>query len=160
MRKDRQSRKPVEGRSADLNDIALRDFGLMLAALTLGRLASTFHATDAGERVAAAQLAPPPATPLRAPALAPARSAPRPGCDGCRGPRRSAHPPAPLAWATIIIGASLLTPLGFFLIPLWLIVVGLWLSRGKTTSPEPIVSAQPYGEDLVGGPVVRSEDAG
>lgn len=37
-----------------------------------------------------------------------------------------------LAWATIVIGASLLTPLGFFgffLVPLWLIVVGLMLNR-------------------------------
>jgi hypothetical protein len=40
--------------------------------------------------------------------------------------------PTPLAWATIVIGASLLTPLGFFgffLVPLWLIVVGLMLTR-------------------------------
>ena len=38
--------------------------------------------------------------------------------------------PAPLAWLTVVIGASLLTPLGFvgfFLLPLWLIVVGLVL---------------------------------
>ena len=38
--------------------------------------------------------------------------------------------PAPLAWLTLVIGASLLTPLGFvgfFLLPLWLIVVGLVL---------------------------------
>jgi hypothetical protein len=58
------------------------------------------------------------------------------------GARRNRMLPTPLAWATIVIGASLLTPLGFFgfiLLPLWLIVVGLWLSRGKTTSPEPIV---------------------
>jgi len=43
----------------------------------------------------------------------------------------------------IVIGGSLLTPLGFFgfmLVPLWLIVVGLWLSRDKTTSPPPIRS--------------------
>jgi hypothetical protein len=49
--------------------------------------------------------------------------------------------PAPLAWVTIVIGGSLLTPLGFFgfiLLPLWLIVVGLWLSRGQEkTSLEP-----------------------
>ena len=50
--------------------------------------------------------------------------------------------PTPLVWATIVIGASLITPLGFFgfiLVPVWLIVVGLLLSR--TTAPsEPIRS--------------------
>jgi hypothetical protein len=54
------------------------------------------------------------------------------------GARRNRMLPAPLAWATIVIGASLLTPLGFFgfiLLPVWLIVVGLLLSR-DTTSPE------------------------
>jgi hypothetical protein len=62
------------------------------------------------------------------------------------GARRNRMLPAPLAWATIVIGASLLTPLGFFgfiLLPLWLIVVGLWLSRGKTVSPEPIKTTSP-----------------
>ena len=39
---------------------------------------------------------------------------------------------------------------GFILLPLWLIVVGLWLSRGKTTSPEPIASARPSNIDLEG----------
>jgi hypothetical protein len=57
------------------------------------------------------------------------------------GARRNRMLPAPLAWVTIIIGASLLTPLGFFgfiLLPVWLIVVGLWLSRGQEkTSLEP-----------------------
>jgi hypothetical protein len=57
------------------------------------------------------------------------------------GARRNRMLPAPLAWVTIVIGASLLTPLGFFgfiLLPLWLIVVGLWLSRGhEKTSLEP-----------------------
>jgi hypothetical protein len=36
----------------------------------------------------------------------------------------------PLAWATVVIGATLLTPLGFFgfiLLPGWLVVSGLWL---------------------------------
>ena len=50
------------------------------------------------------------------------------------GARRNGMLPPPLAWATIAIGASLLTPLGFFgfiLVPVWLIVVGLWLSRGQ-----------------------------
>jgi hypothetical protein len=41
---------------------------------------------------------------------------------------------------TIVLGASLLTPAGFFgfiLLPLWLIVVGLLLSRANNiTSPE------------------------
>ena len=57
------------------------------------------------------------------------------------GARRNRMLPARMAWATVVIGASLLTPLGFFgfiLLPLWLIVVGLWLSRGMTASPEPI----------------------
>jgi hypothetical protein len=57
------------------------------------------------------------------------------------GARRNRMLPTPLTWATIAIGASLLTPLGFFgfiLLPVWLIVVGLWLSRGqKVTSLEP-----------------------
>jgi hypothetical protein len=56
------------------------------------------------------------------------------------GARRSRMLPAPLAWTTIAIGASLLTPVGFFgfmLVPLWLIVVGMWLSRVRTTSPSP-----------------------
>lgn len=48
------------------------------------------------------------------------------------GARANGMLPTPLAWATIAIGASLLTPLGFFgffLVPLWLIVVGLMLAR-------------------------------
>jgi hypothetical protein len=57
------------------------------------------------------------------------------------GARRNRMLPAPLGWATILIGASLLTPLGFFgfiILPLWLIVVGLWLSRSRQmTSLEP-----------------------
>ncbi len=59
------------------------------------------------------------------------------------GARRNRMLPAPLAWATIVIGASLLTPvgfLGFILLPVWLIVVGVLLSRGRTASPEPAAS--------------------
>ena len=59
------------------------------------------------------------------------------------GTRRNGMLPTPLTWATIVIGASLLTPLGFFgfvLVPVWLIVVGLWLSRGGTTASDPIRS--------------------
>jgi hypothetical protein len=59
------------------------------------------------------------------------------------GARRSGMLPAPLAWATIVIGASLLTPLGFFgfvLVPVWLIVVGLWLSRRTTGAHERMVT--------------------
>jgi hypothetical protein len=59
------------------------------------------------------------------------------------GARRNGMLPTPLTWATIVIGASLLTPLGFFgfiLVPIWLIVGGVWLSRGKNTSPAPIRS--------------------
>jgi hypothetical protein len=47
--------------------------------------------------------------------------------------------PTPLAWVTIVIGTSLLTPLGFFgfiLVPVWLIAVGLWLSRPRPTAAE------------------------
>jgi hypothetical protein len=53
------------------------------------------------------------------------------------GARRNQMLPRALAWTTIVIGASLLTPLGFFgffLLPLWLIVVGAWLSRAQTVS--------------------------
>ena len=53
------------------------------------------------------------------------------------GARRNRMLPAPLAWATIVIGASLLTPVGFFgflLLPVWLIAVGLLLSRSTTAS--------------------------
>jgi hypothetical protein len=59
------------------------------------------------------------------------------------GARRNGMLPTRLAWATIVIGASLLTPLGFFgfmLVPVWLILVGLWLSRRTTASSEPIPS--------------------
>ena len=51
------------------------------------------------------------------------------------GARRKGMLPTPLVWTTIVIGASLLTPLGFFgffLVPLWLIVVGLILSRSAS----------------------------
>jgi len=57
------------------------------------------------------------------------------------GARRTAILPTPLAWPTIVIGASLLTPLGvfgFFLVPVWLIVVGLMLSR---PAPQPGVES-------------------
>jgi hypothetical protein len=46
--------------------------------------------------------------------------------------------PIALRWVTIVIGASLLTPLGFFgfmLVPIWLIPVGFWLIRSKNRSP-------------------------
>jgi hypothetical protein len=51
------------------------------------------------------------------------------------GARRNGMLPAPLAWVTIVLGVSLLTPLGFFafiVLPVWLIVVGLLLSRNQT----------------------------
>ena len=54
------------------------------------------------------------------------------------GARRNRMLPTSLAWATIVIGASLLTPLGFFgfiLAPVWLIVVGLWLFRRSQSRP-------------------------
>jgi hypothetical protein len=50
--------------------------------------------------------------------------------------------PTPVAWVTIVLGASLLTPAGFFgfiILPLWLIAVGVLLSR-KAISPEPVGS--------------------
>ena len=46
-----------------------------------------------------------------------------------------------LAWATIVLGATQLTPIGFLgslFIPPWLIVVGLWLFRRKTTATEQV----------------------
>lgn len=62
------------------------------------------------------------------------------------GARRNRVLPTPLVWATIVIGASQLTPIGFLgslLIPPWLIVVGIWLFRAKTTSPEPTKTTSP-----------------
>jgi hypothetical protein len=57
------------------------------------------------------------------------------------GARRNGMLPTPLAWASVVIGASLLTPLGFFgfvLVPVWLILVGLWLSRRSSLGEEPV----------------------
>jgi hypothetical protein len=57
------------------------------------------------------------------------------------GARRNRMLPTPLAWATIVIGASLLTPLGYFgfyLVPVWLIVVGVWLMvRDRSATGRP-----------------------
>jgi lysylphosphatidylglycerol synthetase-like protein (DUF2156 family) len=53
------------------------------------------------------------------------------------GARRNGMLPTPLSWASIVIGASLQTPhgfFGFFLVPLWLIVVGLILNRPTSAS--------------------------
>jgi hypothetical protein len=50
------------------------------------------------------------------------------------GARLNRMLPTPLTRATIVVGASLLTPAGFFgfvLVPVWLIVVGIWLSRHR-----------------------------
>jgi hypothetical protein len=47
------------------------------------------------------------------------------------GALRNGMFPKLLAWASVLIGATLLTPLGFFgfiLLPLWLVVSGLWLT--------------------------------
>ena len=47
------------------------------------------------------------------------------------GALRNGMFPKLLAWATLVIGAALLTPFGFFgfiLLPLWLVVSGLWLT--------------------------------
>jgi hypothetical protein len=57
------------------------------------------------------------------------------------GARRNGILPPPLVWATIVIGASLLTPVGFFgfiLVPVWLIVIGLWLSRAKSSARQAV----------------------
>ena len=46
--------------------------------------------------------------------------------------------PRPLAWVSVVIGASLLTPLGFFgffALPFWLILVGLLLARRRPELP-------------------------
>jgi hypothetical protein len=54
------------------------------------------------------------------------------------GAFRNGALPRPLAWASVVIGASLLTPLGFFgffALPFWLIVVGLLLARRRTELP-------------------------
>jgi hypothetical protein len=59
------------------------------------------------------------------------------------GARRNGMLPTPVAWVTIVLGASLLTPAGFFgfiILPLWLIAVGVLLSRRKAISPEPVGS--------------------
>ena len=62
------------------------------------------------------------------------------------GSRRNRMLPSALAWATVVIGASLLTPLGFFgfiLLPAWLIVIGVWLmvrDRSARVTPEPVAS--------------------
>ena len=57
------------------------------------------------------------------------------------GARRNGMLPSALAWATIVLGATQLTPIGFLgslLIPLWLIVVGIWLF-GKSKVAQPVV---------------------
>ena len=54
------------------------------------------------------------------------------------GARRNGMLPSALAWATIVLGATQVTPIGFLgslLIPPWLIVVGVWLFRSKATVP-------------------------
>ena len=57
------------------------------------------------------------------------------------GARRNGVLPSWLAWATIVLGATQLTPIGFLgslLIPLWLIVVGSLLFRRTATSTDPV----------------------
>ena len=57
------------------------------------------------------------------------------------GARRNGVLPSWLAWATILLGATQLTPIGFLgslLIPLWLVVVGFLLFRRTSTSTEPV----------------------
>jgi hypothetical protein len=57
------------------------------------------------------------------------------------GARRNGMLPGWLAWATIVLGATQVTPIGFLaslLIPPWLIVVGIWLLRRTSMSTEPV----------------------
>jgi hypothetical protein len=52
------------------------------------------------------------------------------------GARRNGMLPGWLAWATIVLGATQVTPIGFLAslrIPPWLIVVGIWLFRRTQT---------------------------
>jgi hypothetical protein len=66
------------------------------------------------------------------------------------GARRNRMLPAPVAWTTIVLGAGLLTPAGFFafiILPLWLIAVGVLLGRG-TTSPERSQSSTDLQQDM------------
>ena len=53
--------------------------------------------------------------------------------------------PKALAWATLVIGATLLTPLGFFAfvtLPLWLVVIGFWLTFRDRGAPRATVASQ------------------
>jgi len=70
--------------------------------------------------------------------------------------------PSWLAWATIVLGATQLTPIGFlgsFLIPPWLIVVGIWLfGKSKVAVPtEPVVG---LANDEVAGGMAAPEPGG
>ena len=59
------------------------------------------------------------------------------------GARRNRMFPRAVNWATIVIGASLLTPLGFFgfiLLPVWLIVVGILLIRPEKAPASTLAS--------------------
>ena len=63
------------------------------------------------------------------------------------GARRNAMLPSWLAWASIVLGATQLTPIGFFgslFIPLWLVVVGIWLFwKSRVAVPtEPVVGLE------------------
>ena len=54
------------------------------------------------------------------------------------GALRNGALPRPLSWASVVMGASLLTPLGFFgffALPFWLILVGLLLPRRRAELP-------------------------
>lgn len=62
------------------------------------------------------------------------------------GALRNGMFPRLLAWATIVIGASLLTPLGFFgfiTLPFWLVVTSVWLTwRDPARTPrDPALAA-------------------
>ena len=61
------------------------------------------------------------------------------------GALRNGMFPKLLAWATVVIGAALLTPFGFFgfiLLPLWLVVSGLWLTfRDRAAFRAPVTSS-------------------
>ena len=66
--------------------------------------------------------------------------------------------PGWLAWATIVLGATQLTPIGFLgslFIPLWLIVVGIWLFW-KSKATVPVVG---LGEDEVAVSTIGDSNA-
>jgi hypothetical protein len=55
------------------------------------------------------------------------------------GALRNKMLPTWLSWLTLVLGAALLTPFGFFAfvtLPLWFVVVGLWLTFSEPATPQ------------------------